>query len=133
MTKKRTLKINDEPAWKMKARQKRYEEGYAEVGYADVWNLDICIARIIATHLHAYLLAVKGPYGGTPGRLVKKYGHGENAYKKWLQILRKMIYAFEEYPVLKNMSVDDETSDEKKARIKEGLHLLAEYLECLWI
>lgn len=83
-------------AWKAKC-----HEGYAEVSYEDVWSLDTRLARIIANHLRAFLKAEKGPYGGTPGNIVEKYGE-DKGYAEWLNIIRRMIYAFEEYSVQTN-------------------------------
>ena len=110
---------------------KENNEGYAEVQYEDVWNLDTRLARIIAMHLHAFLKAQKGPYGGCPGTIYEQYG--ENGFKLWLQYIRKMIYAFEEYPNLKDAKNSDESIEEKKARIKEGMSLFIKYFNYLRI
>lgn len=58
--------------------------------------LDMTLARIIANHLRAFLKAEKGPWEGCPGFFVEKYS-SEKCHEVWLNIIRKMIYAFEEY------------------------------------
>lgn len=110
---------------------KENNEGYAEVQYEDVWNLDTWLARIIAVHLHAFLKAQKGPNGGCPGTIYERYG--ENGFKLWLQYIRKMIYAFEEYHNLKNAINSEEDIEDKKARIEEGMTLFIKYFNYLRI
>lgn len=109
---------------------KENNEGYAEVQYEDVWNLDTRLARIIALHLHAFLKAQKGN-GGCPGTIYEQYG--ENGFKMWLQYIRKMIYAFEKYPNLKNAINSEEDIEDKKARIEEGMTLFIKYFNYLRI
>lgn len=120
--------MKEKTAWEEKAWRKKSHEGYADVAYEDVWALDMRLARIIANHLRAFLKAEKGPYGGTPGHLVEKFGEDE-AYNNWLNIIRKMIYAFEEYQREDKFDVDPE----KKARIKEGMQLFIDYYRDLWM
>lgn len=112
--------------WEKKVWTSRCHEGYDGVAYEDVWNLDIRLSEIIANHLRAFLKAEKGPYGGVPGILVEKWG--EKAYDEWLNIIRKMIYAFEEY-----LHTEDKfhAESEKNERIKEGMRLFIDYYRYL--
>lgn len=114
--------------WKKKVWTSRCHEGYADVAYEDVWNLDGRLAEIIANHLRAFLKAEKGPYGGTPGIFVEKWG--EKAHDEWLNIIRKMIYAFEEY-----LRMEDKFYAEsgKNERIEEGMQLFIDYYPYLRI
>lgn len=123
------------PAWKEKAWAAKCHEGYADVTYEDVWSLDMRLARLIDNQLRAFLKAEKGPYGGTPGHLVRELGE-EKAYNCWLNILRKMIYAFEEYQREDSSATDEadpEKERERKERIKAGMQLFIDYFENLWI
>lgn len=116
--------------WKRKAWKAKSHEGYSEVSYEDVWSLDTRLAGIIANHLRAFLKAEKGPSGGTPGRVIEEYGM-DKGYNQWLNIIRKMIYAFEEYQRVKFSPKP--VDPEKKARIKEGMMLFIDYFPHLWI
>ena len=115
--------------WQSKTLVEKAHEGYADVEYGDVWSLDERLAGIISKHLHAFLKAEKGPNGGCPGIIVNQVGEGK-AHKSWLQMIRKMIYAFDEY-----QSVPDKFNiePEKDARIKEGMQLFIDYFKYLWI
>ena len=121
--------MNKTPAWKEKAWKAKCHEGYAEVSYEDVWSMDTRLARIIANHLRAFLKAEKGPYGGTPGNIIEKYGE-DKGYAEWLNIIRKMIYAFEEYQRTDQWSEEDA---EKRKRIREGMKLFIDHYGDLWI
>jgi hypothetical protein len=81
--------------------------------------MDKTLARIIGNHIHCYLKATKGPYGGTPGTYVNLYG-SENATRQWLNDLRKMIYAFEEYQRYQNPG---QIPSDIWERIHEGMQL----------
>ena len=115
--------------WQAKAWAEKTHEGYADVDYGDVWSLDERLADIISKHLHAFLKAEKGPNGGCPGIIVNQVGEGK-AHESWLQMIRKMIYAFDEY-----QSVPDKFNiePEKETRIKEGMQLFIDYFKYLWI
>lgn len=121
--------MNKTPAWKEKAWKAKCHEGYAEVSYEDIWSLDTRLARIIANHLRAFLKAEKGPYGGTPGNIIEKHGE-DKGYAEWLNIIRKMIYAFEEYQRTDQWSEEDA---EKRKRIREGMKLFIDHYGDLWI
>lgn len=126
--------MDKRPAWKEKAWAAKCHEGYADVTYEDVWSLDIRLARLIANHLRAFLKAEKGPHGGAPGRLARELGT-DKAYDRWLNILRKMIYAFEEYQRKDNSATDEadpEKERERKERIRAGMQLFVDYFENLW-
>ena len=91
--------------WQMKAWAEKAHEGYADVNYVDVWSLDEILADLISKHLHAFLKAEKGPNGGCPHIIVNQVGE-ERAHGTWLQIIRKMIYAFDE-------SLDSKTGERR--------------------
>ena len=116
-------------AWKEKSWKAKCHEGYADVTYGDVWDLDTRLARIIANHLRAFLKAEKGPNSGTPRSIIEKYGKGKG-HAEWLNIIRKMIYAFEEYQHTDQWSEED---TEKRARIREGMQLFIDHYSGLWI
>lgn len=134
--------------WQDTARRKSCHSGYSDVSYEDTWSLDTRLAQIIANHLRAFLKAEKGPNGGYPYEYGEKYGQ-ENAFKEWLNALRKMIFAFEEYYNMKTkvpeMEYDEEFEDymtveedpdkvaEVKARIRSGMQLFIDNFEDLWI
>lgn len=115
--------------WQKKVRAKKAHDGYEDINYCDVWNLDKRLADIISKHLHAFLKAEKGPNGGCPVIIANQVGE-EKAHESWLQMIRKMIYAFDEY-----QSVPDKYNiePEKEARIKEGMQLFIDYFKYLWI
>ncbi len=120
--------------------------------YEDTWGLDVTLSKIIAKHLRAFLAASKGPYGGTPGELCTRFG--DRAHQEWHNIIRKMIYAFEEYerskfPIVDLFAEEEEDMDEevlkmeeqqrkeqaedRQRRVKEGMQLFIDYYEHLWI
>ena len=117
------------PAWKEKVWKAKFHYGYADVLYEDVWSLYTRLARIIANHLRAFLQAEKGSCGCIPGSIVEKYG-ANKGYVEWLNIIRKMIYAFEEYQHTDKWSKEDQ---EKQIRIREGMQLFINHYKDLWI
>ncbi len=133
-----------------KKRQKPWEsvmskarEGYSNVTYEDTRSLDSILAGIIAKHLRAFLKSVKA-CGSCPGSLTSKYG--ERGFEEWLNILRKMIYAFEEYNRKPEIRYDYEEEErgeiaqqqwkakeeERQMRIREGMQLFIDYYSDLW-
>ncbi len=139
------------PILKERLNHKKAEEGYADVSYEDTWNIDDKLATIIAKNLRAFLhCAKKSRFAGFPSELEKKYGQ-EEGLKQWYNILRKMIYAFEEYtrkPYLDlyvSEDLEEEEIDEDKKqkymareekrqkRIKEGMQLFIDYFNNLWL
>lgn len=118
-----------EPGWKDKVSKNKHHEGYGTVRYEDVWNMDQTLARIISDHLHCFLKALKGPYGGHPGRYDAVYG-SEKAGQQWLNDVRKMVYAFEEY---QRHNVYADIPEEVRERIREGMQLFIDNYRDLWI
>ncbi len=118
-------------------------EGYSDVLYEDTWSLDSVLAGIIAKHLRAFLKSVKA-CGSCPRSLTSKYG--ERGFEEWLNILRKMIYAFEEYNNKPEIGYDDDKEEggeitqqqwnakeeERQMRIREGMQLFIDYYSDLW-
>ena len=124
--------FGERPKWKDKHQRAVAHGGYAEVSYEDVWSLDTRLARIISVHLRAFLKAQKGPNAGCPGKLAEGCDIKE-AHKKWLAIIRKMLYAFEEYQWCTGGSDFEMLPEEKQAKIKEGMQLFIDYYMDLWI
>jgi hypothetical protein len=122
----------ERPKWKDKYWREVAHSGYAEVSYEDVWSLDTRLARIISVHLRAFLKAQKGPNAGCPGKLAAGCSVTE-AHKKWLTIIRKMLYAFEEYQWCVGGNDFDNLPVEKQEKIKEGMQLFIDYFRDLWI
>ena len=120
------------PKWKDKYWREVAHSGYAEVSYEDVWNLDTRLARIISVHLRAFMKAQKGPNAGCPGRLAEGCDV-VIAQKKWMAIIRKMLYAFEEYQWCTGGCDFDNLPAEKQEKIKEGMQLFIDYYMDLWI
>ena len=110
--------------------------GYGSVSYEDCWNLHIKLAGIIAEHLHAFLNAEKYSTGrGFPGQLLDKCGGDDDkAMNMWLNIIRKMLYAFENYRMYK-YPYEAESKDIiiDNDKVKEGMQLFVEYYDNLWI
>lgn len=137
MIKKSTLKMmrnKETKLYKQVNKSAKWNEGYADVDYEDVWNLNDRLANIISKHLHAFLKAVKGPYGGYPAILTDT--NPDVAYQRWLQIIRDIIYAFDHYSS-GEMKTDADQSDphviEVRQRVKEGMQLFIDYFDYLWI
>lgn len=124
--------FGERPKWKDKHQRNVAHGGYAEVSYEDVWSLDTRLARIISVHLRAFLKAQKGPNAGCPGKLAEGCDI-KVAHKKWLAIIRKMLYAFEEYQWCTGGSDFTNLPEEKQAKIKEGMQLFIDYYMDLWI
>ncbi len=120
------------PKWKDKCKEKKAHAGFAGVSYEDVWSLHTRLARIISEHLRAFLNAQKGPNGGCPSRLAEGCDVADG-YRKWLAIIRKMLYAFEEYQWFTSGSDFDNLPVEKQEKIKEGMQLFIDYYRDLWI
>ncbi|MEL5894527.1 hypothetical protein AAE250_13655 [Bacteroides sp. GD17] len=141
-------KLNKKTGWQEKRRKEKSSEDYADIGVGNVWSTDITLAKIIADHLRAFLKATQGP-GACPGVLAYQYGI-EKGYNEWLNIIRKMIYAFEEYQQIEFAfpECDDSNNEEdkasiiadfeasrnyKKERIREGMQLFIDYYPYLWV
>ncbi len=113
------------------------------IPYEDCWNLKDTLASIIAEHLRAFIYWEKhSPYGGFPGRIAERWTDPEKGMREWLNILRKMLYAFDSFRAHDNLTpcpkrVDDEDCKQPpeydKSRIREGMQLFIDYFDCLWI
>lgn len=111
------------------SKKKKIAESNSGIDYQDCWNMDLRLAGMICTNLQAFLQAVKAGPQGYPGDLHIEYG-SERGYNEWLKIIRKMIYAFDQYVVTKWQSEKD---PEVEARMKEGMELFIKYFNYLWI
>ncbi len=109
-----------------KKAKKPVQDNYNGIPIADLWDMDMTLTRLIANHLHAFLKAQKSDMVGIPGIIVDKVGE-EKARAAWLNIIRKMIYAFDMYQ--RPLHQDEET----KSRIREGMQLFVDYFMYLWI
>lgn len=135
--KKATIRMmkGQQAKWRKQAEKPaKWNEGYAGVTYEEVWDLNDRLASIIARHLHAFLKAAKGPYGGCP--VVLDNGDSDEAYKRWLQIIRDMIFAFDHYSS-REMDRDADKSEphvvDVRQRVRKGMQLFIDYFDHLWI
>ena len=110
-------------------KEKKEFESYEGITYEDCWNMDVKLAKIIATHLHAFILAEESGPGGYPGVFVSIYGE-DKGYDEWMKILHKMVYAFETYASTK---FDGDVSADIREKVDEGMHLFIKYFSYLWI
>jgi len=117
---------------KYQKKSEKKDWGYGNVTYEDCWGLDTKLAGIISEHLRAFLNAEKHSSGaGFPGKLLDQCGQDhDKAMNRWLNIIRKMIYAFENYNQTKYESEEDE---QVQVRIREGMQLFIDYFADLWI
>lgn len=110
-------------------RKKKIAESNGGIDYQDCWNMDLRLAEIIRTNLQAFLQAEEAGPQGYPGVLDFESGN-DKGYSEWVKIIRKMIYAFDQYVITKwQIEKDPET----QARIKEGMELFIKYFSYLWI
>jgi hypothetical protein len=97
--------------------------------FEECWNLDATLAALILPRL----IHFRDNHCGAPGCLFEydEFDHiqkEEDGFRKWDEILDKMIWAFYLY-----ISVDSLSwTDEQKQQINEGLKLFAEYFQSLW-
>ena len=112
----------------MAKKDKRFEN-ISESDYQDCWNMDVRLAGIICDNLRMFLQGVKAGPHGYPGVFQDMYG-SENGYKEWLNTIRKMIWAFDQYVVTKWQSEKDPETQE---RIEEGMQFFIQYFNNLWI
>ena len=110
-----------------KTKEKQFEE-YGGVTYQDCWGMDVRLAGIISTNLHAFLQALKR-CPSCPAGFSQKYGE-DNAMKEWLGVIRKMIFAFDQYIITK---WEPEKDPDTQERIREGMELFIEHFRNLWI
>jgi len=97
-------------------RYAKFEKQIEDNGFSnsELWNLDVSIAIFVYPRLRQF----RDNLNGYPGSMTEK---------EWVEILDKMLYAFE-------LIIDDcSTFDkEKQEQINEGLKLFGENLQCLW-
>lgn len=96
--------------------------------FEECWNLDMTLAALILPRL----IHFRDNHSGTPSCLLEydEFDHikEEDGFKKWNEILDKMIWAFYLY-----ISMDFlYWTEEQKQQIDEGLKLFAEYFQSLW-
>lgn len=96
--------------------------------FEECWNLDETLAALILPRLIYY----RDNHYGAPNCLFEydEFDHikEEDGFKKWNEILDKMIWAFYLY-----ISVDLLCrTEEQEQQIDEGLKLFAEYFQSLW-
>ena len=63
-------------------------------------------------------------------------GDSDEAYKRWLQIIRDMIFSFDHFSS-REMDRDADTTDahviEVRQRVRKGMQLFIDYFNHLWI
>lgn len=96
--------------------------------FEECWNLDETLAALILPRL----IHFRDNHCCAPSCLFEydEFDHikEEDGFKKWNEILDKMIWAFYLY-----ISVDPlYWTEEQKQQIDEGLKLFAEYFQSLW-
>lgn len=97
--------------------------------FEECWNLDVTLAALILPRL----IHFRDNHCGTPGCLFEyddnfNIINEEEGYRKWEEILDKMVWAFYLY-----IFVDPiDQTEEQKQQIDEGLKLFAEYFQSLW-
>lgn len=110
----------------------------------ELWNLDSTIAKFITPRLKKF----KKNTHSTPGVVVYEIGGeeavlnsdsetSEKANAKWMEILDKMIWTFENWdkePDTEGVHGEEfrKLIDEWNTKIKEGLDLFAKYFGSLW-
>ena len=81
----------------------------------ELWSLDCTICRFIAPRLKVF---IENTMSSCPGKFMDNPD-------EWVEILNKMLYAFEHYEVNYKM-------DENADKIEERLNLFHEYFNMLW-
>ena len=111
------------------AKKNKKFENISDSDYQACWNMDVRLAGIICDYLRMFLQAEKAGPGGCPAIFESMYGR-EKCYKEWLNTIRKMIWAFDQYLATK-WQIDKEP--ETQERIEEGMQLFIKYFGYLWI
>ena len=81
----------------------------------ELWSLDCTICSFIAPRLKVF---IKNTMGSYPGKFIDNPD-------EWVNILNKMLYAFEHYDVNYKLGTNAD-------KIEEGLNLFHEYFNMLW-
>ena len=94
----------------------------------DCWSIEVDTAKFLVPRLKLFLKTIDH-CGATPGILALQYP--DDCYERWVEIINKMLFAFEYYADLYERRFN--TNDEEQAKINEGLMLFAEYYGYLWV
>jgi len=94
--------------------------------FEECWNLDMTLSALILLRL----IYFRDNHSGAPSCLFEydEFDHikEEDGFKKWNEILDKMIWAF--YLYIK----EEDYNEENGRQIDEGLELFAKYFRDLW-
>ena len=105
--------------------------------YFHLYSLEDNHLRKLALYIYPRLCKFRDEYAhyGTPGCLCHdengKQLPGDEGHIKWMEILDKMILAFR-YIIVEPSWKDTDELREIQAKIDEGMHLFADYYQCLW-
>ncbi len=113
-------------------KEKKSKENYNNIPIEKLWGLNYTLSEIIAGHLKAFLELMtdsEGKCKAIPGNYHHKYG--DDAGTQWLNDVRKMIYAFENYST-RHLEHKNISEEELLKRIQEGKHLFIEQFDNLW-
>lgn len=105
-----TLIDQNDNRWEEYKKQ-RIERGFDE---SELWSLDVTISKFISPRLKAF----RDTAGGYPGDMTEN---------EWIELLDKMILAFDLHAQCKVSYTEEENE-----KIEEGLKLFAEYFGHLW-
>ena len=111
-------------------RNKEDAEGFCETEF---FSLDYSLAL----YIYPRLCKFRDEYAkyGTPGCLCydkdEKQLPSEESSKRWMEILDKMIWSFKSIIIEPTWNTTEELQ-EINTKIDEGLHLFADYFQCLW-
>ena len=109
---------------------KKDKEGFCKYEF---YSLDYSLAL----YIYPRLCKFRDEYAkyGTPGCLCydenEKQLPSEESSKRWIEILDKMIWSFKSIIIEPTWNTPEELQ-EINAKIDEGLHLFADYFQCLW-
>lgn len=119
--------------WESQAFDKRNKEDDEGFCTWEFFSLDYSMAL----YIYPRLCKFRDEYAhyGTPGCLCHdkdgKQLPGDEGHIKWMEILDKMILAFR-YIIVEPSWKDTDELREIQAKIDEGMHLFADYYQCLW-
>lgn len=97
----------------------------------DFWSLHTTLATVIHPMLVEFRRRAtdENIVSGYPANLVADTDIADEGYQRWLEILDKMIFAFEQILI---DDLDIILEKEMDAKIQEGLDLFAQYFRSLW-